>query len=213
MKADKRAMLLYAVTDRSWLGGHSLAARVEQAIQGGATFVQLREKELPYDDFAALAQEIKKITDLYRVPFVINDNVDVALACNADGVHVGQGDMEAAAARSLLGPGKIIGVSVNTVEEAILAQRNGADYLGVGALFATPTKPDAATISLDTLQAICRSVSLPVVAIGGINEDNILKLKGSGIAGIAVVSALFAQQDVYAAARRLAVLAKGVVNA
>lgn len=203
MKVDKRSLLLYAVTDRNWLGDNTLAICVENAIKAGVTFVQLREKELPYGDFLAEAKKIKEITDRYQVPFVINDNIEIALACDADGVHVGQGDMDASAVRTLLGEDKIIGVSVRTVEEAISAQRHGADYLGVGAVFSTSTKLDAADVSFETLKSICGSVSIPVIAIGGINEKNLLLLQGSGIAGVAVVSAIFAKENIYTATQEL----------
>lgn len=212
MKVDRRSLLLYAVTDRSWLGSDSLAAQVEKAILGGVTFVQLREKSLPIHEFIAEAKQVKKITDHYKIPFVINDNIEVALACEADGVHVGQTDMEAGAVRKLLGPGKIIGVSAQSVEEAVLAEKNGADYLGVGAVFPTPTKPEAAEVSLETLQTICRSVTIPVVAIGGINEKTLLQLKGSGIAGVAVVSAIFSKPDIRTASQELYNFAKKLVE-
>lgn len=212
MKVARSSMLLYAVTDRTWLEGTTLAEQVELAIKGGATFVQLREKQLEYDAFLNQAIEIKKVTDRYKIPFVINDNIEVALACDADGVHVGQDDMAAGDVRSRLGEDKIIGVSVETVEQAKLAVENGADYLGVGAMFATTTKLDTDPVTFDTLKLICSAVSLPVVAIGGIGEHNILQLKRSGIAGVAVVSAIFGQPDIQAAAERLAALARQTVN-
>lgn len=203
MNVDKASMLLYAVTDRAWLGGRALEEDVERAIQGGATFVQIREKALSYDAFLAEAKKLKAVTDRYGIPFVINDDVEIALAVDADGVHVGQSDMEAGDVREKLGPEKIIGVSVRTVEQALLAQQRGADYLGVGAVFPTSTKPDAAEVSFDTLQAICAAVDIPVVAIGGIQQENVMELKGSGIDGVAVVSAIFAAEDIETAARRL----------
>lgn len=196
-------MLLYAVTDRTWLGGRALEEDVEKAIKGGATFVQIREKELDKDAFLAEAKKLKAVTDRYGIPFVINDDVEIALAVDADGVHVGQSDMEAGDVREKLGPEKIIGVSVRTVEQALLAQQRGADYLGVGAVFPTSTKPDAAEVSFDILQAICEAVDIPVVAIGGIQQENVMELKGSGIDGVAVVSAIFAAEDIETAARRL----------
>lgn len=207
MNVDRASLLLYAVTDRTWLGTASLAEKVEAAIQGGVTFLQLREKRLAYAEFIKEAVEIKKITGRAGIPFVINDDVEVALACDAGGVHTGQGDMPAADIRRRIGKEKILGVSVNTVEQAVWAERDGADYLGVGAVFSTLTKPDADTVSFETLKAICKSVSIPVVAIGGINRNNALKLSGSGISGIAAVSAIFAQDDVGAAAEELAGLA------
>jgi len=212
LKVDKQSMLLYAVTDRAWLGEQSLAKQVEQAIQGGATFIQLREKNLPYEDFLKEAQQIKRITDTYNVPFVINDNVEVAIACAADGIHIGQDDMDLSTARNMIGDDKILGVSVQTVEQARLAEKGGADYVGVGAVFTTSTKLDATALPLRTLEAICQSVSIPVVAIGGINEKNILQLSGSGIDGVAVVSAIFAKQDIKKASQELLALSKQIVN-
>ena len=212
MKVDKSAMLLYAVTDRMWLGENSLACQVEKAIQAGATFIQLREKNLDFDSFLALAREIKVITDRYRVPYVINDNIDIALACDADGVHVGQHDMAACDVRTRIGREKILGVSVQTAEQAVPAQKSGADYLGVGSVFATSTKPDADYVPYDTLQEICAAVSIPVVAIGGIHKDNVLSLSGSGADGIAVVSAIFAQKDIPGAVRELRRLSSEMVN-
>ena len=212
MKVDRASMLLYAVTDRAWLGTSTLAQQVEQAIKGGATFVQLREKNLDYEAFLEQAIEVKAVTDRYGIPFVINDNVEVAIACDADGVHVGQSDMAAGEVRKRLGEDKIIGVSAENVEQARLAEKNGADYLGAGAMFSTSTKLDAETMSFETLKAICSAVSIPVVAIGGIKEHNIMELKGSGIAGVSVVSAIFAQPDITAATKRLVALAKEVVD-
>ena len=208
MKVENKTMLVYAVTDRTWLKGQTLEEQVQQTIEGGATFIQLREKELPYNAFLEQAVKIKRITDNYHIPFVINDNVDIALAVNADGVHVGQKDMEAGEVRKKLGENKIIGVSVQTVEQALLAQKQGADYLGVGAVFSTSTKLDASEVSFETLQQICNTVSIPVVAIGGINAKNLLQLKGSGIDGVAVVSAIFAQPDIIKATKELVLLAK-----
>lgn len=181
LKVDRKTMLVYAVTDRTWLNGQTLENQVEQAIQGGATFVQIREKELDYNAFLEQAQKVKKITDKYHIPFVVNDNVDIAIAIDADGVHVGQKDMEAGQVRQKLGQDKIIGVSVQTVEQALSAQKNGADYLGVGAVFSTSTKLDASEVSFETLQQICSAVEIPVVAIGGISVQNILQLKNSGV--------------------------------
>lgn len=208
MKVDKKDMLLYAVTDRAWLGKRQLWEQVEDAIRGGATFIQLREKELDSQQFLEEAIQIKKITDQYHIPFVINDDVDIAIACGADGVHVGQKDMEARSVREKLGNDKIIGVSVQTVEQAITAEKNGADYLGVGAMFPTSTKEDAADVSFDTLKAICNAVSIPVVAIGGINAKNVMQLKGSGVDGIAVVSAIFAEDNIMLATQELVDITK-----
>jgi thiamine-phosphate pyrophosphorylase len=196
-------MLLYAVTDRTWLKGRSLANAVEEALKAGVTFLQLREKNLDFSSFLELARDIKKIADKYRVPYVINDNVDIAIACGADGVHVGQEDMDAKEVRKTIGPDKILGVSAQTVEQAVNAENNGADYIGVGSVFPTSTKPDAETVSFETLRNICKAVSIPVVAIGGINKDNAIKLAGTGIDGIAVVSAIFARDDITKAVREL----------
>ena len=203
MRFDKKDLLLYAVTDRSWLGGHTLYQDVEAAIKGGATFIQLREKNLDEAHFLEEAKEIKELCKKYQVPFVINDNVDIALAMDADGVHVGQSDMEAGAVREKLGPDKIIGVSAQTVEQALLAEQKGADYLGVGAVFPTGSKDDAVEVSHETLKAICEAVKIPVIAIGGISRKNVMELKGSGICGVAVISAIFAKPDIEAAAKEL----------
>lgn len=210
MNLDKNSLLLYAVTDRSWLKGQTLAQQVEQALLGGATMVQLREKQLDLPHFRREALEIQALCRRYGAPFLINDNVDLALEIGADGVHVGQEDMEAGLVRQKLGPGKILGVSAHSPEEALRAQAAGADYLGAGAVFHTGTKTDVSTLSYDTLGDICAAVHIPVVAIGGINEDNILRLKGTGIAGAAVVSALFAQPDIQAAAQHMRTLAERV---
>ena len=212
MKLDKSSMLLYAVTDRTWLKGRTLADVVEEAIKAGVTFLQLREKNLEYDAFLQLAKEIKCVTDKYKIPYVINDNVQVAMAAGADGVHVGQGDMSPKDVRKIIGPDKILGVSAQTVEQAVLAEESGADYIGVGSVFPTSTKLDAESVSLETLKEICKAVSIPVVAIGGINKDNAIKLAGSGIAGIAVVSAIFAREDIASAARELREVSSRVVN-
>ncbi|MEY8438134.1 thiamine phosphate synthase [Anaerotruncus colihominis] len=211
MKVDSRSMLLYAVTDRAWLHGRTLPALVEDAVRGGATFVQLREKDMEFAAFLDEARRVKAVTDRYHVPFVINDDVEVARACNADGVHVGQDDATVSEARRVLGPDKIIGVSVHTVDEARAAEQAGADYAGVGAVFSTSTKLDAGIVTFQTLCDIRTAVSIPIVAIGGVNAENMLQLKGSGIDGIAVVSALFAQQDVYAAAERLYTTSKELI--
>lgn len=203
MRFDKKDLLLYAVTDRSWLGGRTLYQDVEAAIKGGATFIQLREKNLDEAHFLEEAKEIKELCKKYQVPFVINDNVDIALAMDADGVHVGQSDMEAGAVREKLGPDKIIGVSAQTVEQALLAEQKGADYLGVGAVFPTGSKADAVEVSHETVRAITEAVDIPVIAIGGITKDNVSELSGTGICGIAVISAIFAQTDIEGAARVL----------
>lgn len=207
MKFDAKQLLLYAVTDRAWLEGKTLCSQVEAAIDGGASFIQLREKSLPDSDFLAEAKLIAALCRERRVPFVINDNVDVAIQSCADGVHIGQSDMAAGDARRLLGQDKIIGVSARTLEEAQLAESWGADYLGIGAVFATSTKSDTDSITKQTMCEITAGVKIPVIAIGGISRDNILELKGCGFAGVAVVSALFAQQDIKSAAQEMRKLA------
>ena len=212
MKFDKHDLLLYAVTDRAWLGQATLAQQVEQAIQGGVSCVQLREKELDSAAFAQEAVQIRQLCRRYRVPFLINDNVDLALRCDADGVHVGQHDMAAAEARRLLGRDKILGVSVQTVEQAVAAQQQGADYLGVGAVFPTASKADADSVPYASLQAICQAVDIPVVAIGGIALSNVQQLAGSGICGIAVISAIFASPDIAQAAQQLRAAVTKVVQ-
>ena len=204
MNLDKNSLLLYAVTDSHWTSEEkTLISQVKDAINGGITFLQLREKELSYDEFLKEAKEIKKLTDEANIPFVINDNVKLALECNADGVHVGQNDMKAADVRALIGKDKILGVSAHTVEEAITAEKNGADYLGVGAVFSTSTKKDATSVSFDLLKKICNSVAIPVVAIGGITKENIYELKGSNINGVAVVSAIFSESNITEATKNL----------
>ena len=213
MKCDKKDLLLYAVTDRHWLNGETLYSQVEKTLEGGTTFVQLREKELDEEKFLEEAKEIKELCRRYQVPFVINDNVHIALAMDADGVHVGQSDMEAGDVRAKLGPDKIIGVSAQTVEQALLAEKRGADYMGVGAVFHTDSKADAADVSHETLKAICDAVSIPVIAIGGISKENVSELAGTGICGIAVISAIFAQEDIKNATKELKLLTKEMVEA
>lgn len=203
MKFDKKDLLLYAVTDRSWLHGQSLYDQVREALEGGTTMLQLREKELDYSRFLEEGLEIQKLCRSFHVPFIINDNVTLAKEIGADGVHVGQSDMAAGDVRALLGPDKILGVSAQTIEQAVLAEKSGADYLGVGAVFPTGSKADAVEVSHNTLREICSAVSIPVVAIGGITRDNISQLAGSGICGIAVISAIFAQADIRAASADL----------
>ncbi|MGL6202433.1 MAG: thiamine phosphate synthase [Lachnospiraceae bacterium] len=211
MNCTNNTMLLYAVTDRSWTGSQTLYQQVKAALKGGATCMQLREKELNDQEFLTEAKNLSTLCRNYQVPLIINDNVRVAVACNADGVHVGQADMETANVRALIGEDKILGVSAQTVEQAVMAERNGADYLGVGAVFATSTKKDAETLSHKTLTEICSAVSIPVVAIGGISKDNILRLAGSGVSGIALVSAIFASRDIEAQCRELLSLSQKMV--
>ncbi len=212
MKLDKERLLLYAVTDRHWLGEETLGSQVEKALRGGATFVQLREKTLDEETFLAEAREIQALCSRYAVPFVINDNVGIAVEIGADGVHVGQNDMEAGDVRAAIGPDKILGVSVQTVEQALLARERGADYLGVGAVFPTGSKDDAVEVNHETLRAICRAVDIPVIAIGGISRENVGELAGNGLCGIAVISAIFGAGDIEAATRQLKKLTKEMVE-
>ncbi len=212
MKTDKSAMLLYVVTDRTWLNGAPLENVVEKVLKAGATFLQLREKDLADAEFLAEAKKLKPLAQKYHVPFVINDNVSVAMQCDADGVHVGQSDIAGRNIRALIGPDKILGVSANTVEAAKRAQDSGADYIGVGAVFGTATKKDAQAISVERLREICDAVSIPVVAIGGIGAHNILQLQGSGIDGVAVISAVFAQPDPATATAALRELSSKAVS-
>ena len=196
MKCDRHTFSLYAVTDRMWTGRQSLYEQVESALKGGVTCVQLREKTLNDGEFLQEALQIADLCKNYDVPFLINDNIEIAVKCNADGVHIGQEDMTLKEARPLLGENKIIGVSVHNVSEALAAVKDGADYLGVGAMFSTSTKTDTAVLSLQTLKDICKAVNIPVVAIGGINKKNITQLKDSGIDGVALVSAVFGAEDI-----------------
>ena len=202
---DKEAIdyLLYLVTDRDLLGNKDLAVTVEEAIKGGVTLVQVREKNVSTLDFFQLALGIKEITTKHGVPFIVNDRIDIALAVDADGVHIGQEDMPLTVARKIVGPTKIIGVSVSTLEEALAAQSEGADYLGIGAVFPTMTKGDANSVSLEDLQKIKAGITIPVVAIGGINKNNILNVMETGVDGAAVVSAIIACSDPYEAALNL----------
>ncbi len=196
MKCDKKTMLLYAVTDRAWTGKQSLVEQVEAALLGGATCIQLREKELNEEEFLAEALQISALCKRYQVPFFVNDNVEIAIQCKADGVHVGQEDMSAAKVRQRIGDDMMIGVSVHSVKEALEAVKNGADCLGVGAMFGTSTKKDADVLSKDVLRDICAAVTIPVVAIGGINRSNLLQLSGTGVDGVALVSAIFSAEDI-----------------
>ncbi len=213
MKCDKKHMLLYAVTDRAWTEEKTLYQQVEEALRGGVTCVQLREKVMDYEEFLQEAKEIHALCLQYGVPFIVNDNVEVAVACGAEGIHVGQEDMSAGDVRRLVGDGMILGVSVHTVEEARKAVRNGADYLGLGAVFPTRTKDDVDQMPGETLRAICEAVDVPIVAIGGINRGNIGKLAGSGVDGVALVSAIFSAVDIENTCRELKKLAERMVSA
>ena len=213
MKCDKKAMLLYAVTDRAWVGKQSLYQQVECALKGGATCVQLREKELDDEAFLNEAMEISALCRKYGVPFFINDNVEIAIKCRADGIHVGQEDMEASKVRERVGSDMMIGVSVHSVEEALEAVKNGADCLGVGAMFSTSTKTDVNVMPKETLRDICAAVDIPVVAIGGIGKSNISQLAGTGVDGVALVSAIFAADDIESECRLLRKLSEEMVNA
>lgn len=212
LKVSNESMLLYVVTDRGYTKDKSLEKQVEESIEGGATFVQLREKNLSFEEFLEIGKSLKSITDKYNIPFVINDNIEVALELNADGVHVGQSDMNAKDCRRLIGEDKILGVSAQTVEQAILAEKNGADYIGVGAVFKTNSKDDADDVSFETLREITASVSIPVVAIGGISKENILKLKGSNIDGVALISAIFSSKDIKGATEEMRKLSKEITR-
>lgn len=208
MKVSKEDMCVYIVTDRSWSSNENFYLQVEKSIQAGATFVQLREKNITFNEFVIIGTEIKKITDKYHIPFVVNDNVDVALAINADGVHIGQCDENILRVRKRLGEDKIIGVSAQTTQQAIEAENNGADYIGVGAMFSTLTKLDAELVKHETLKDICKHINVPVVAIGGINKENILQLSQTGVDGVAVISAIFAEKDIFLATSKLLELSK-----
>lgn len=202
MKFQREMLTLYAVTDRTWLDGRTLAEVVEQAIRGGATMIQLREKDKTPDEILASAREVLPVCRKYGVPFIMNDSIELARAAGADGVHLGQSDVPGEDVRALAGD-LILGLSANTVESAQRAQALGADYLGVGAVFGTTTKHDARHLSPEKLREITGAVQIPVVAIGGIGAGNILELSGCGVEGAAVVSAIFAQADPEQAARDL----------
>lgn len=199
----KEMLKLYLVTDRKWLNGRKLTDDLKKAILGGVTTIQLREKNLSNEEFISIAKEVKKVCQNYHIPFIINDNLEVALATNSDGIHIGQNDIPASIVRKQIGPDKILGVSVHNLKEAFQAKIDGADYVGVGAIFSTETKNDATNVTLDSLKKICDNIDLPVVAIGGINLDNISKLKDINIAGIAVVSAIMKANDITAASGQL----------
>ena len=205
-------LTLYLVTDRR-MPKDGFETVVEEAIRGGVTLVQLREKEGDTGLLYERACRLKEVTDRYHIPLIIDDRIDIMLAVDAAGVHVGQSDMEALDVRAKLGPGKIVGVSAQTVEQALLAEKHGADYLGVGAVFPTGSKDDADDVSYDTLKAICQAVSIPVVAIGGISRDNVARLADSGICGVAVISAIYGAPDIRAAAQELKAATEGMLKA
>ncbi|MEK3785811.1 thiamine phosphate synthase [Paenibacillus sp. FSL K6-1230] len=211
-QALRSSMLLYAITDRRWLQGRSLALVTEEVLQNGATFLQLREKELPFKEFLAEAIELRRLAQQYHIPFVVNDNIEVALECGADGVHVGQSDIVGKDVRSLIGPDKILGISANGVASAKDAEAAGADYIGVGAVFNTTTKNDAEYLSIADVQEIVDAVSIPVVAIGGIDDTNVLQLSRSGVDGVAIISAIFAQPHPGAATAHLLQLAQQMIS-
>ncbi len=210
---DRRTMLLYAVTDRAWVGRQTLYQQVESALKGGITCLQLREKNLDEDTFYEEAVEIGKLCRSYGVPFIVNDRVELAVRCRADGVHIGQKDGNPADVRRMIGKERILGVTAKTVEQALAAEQAGADYLGVGAMFSTSTKRDTYVISHDEVRRICRAVKIPVVAIGGISEDNILRLSGCGVDGAAMVSAVFAAEDIESQCRKLRKLSEQMIGA
>ncbi len=208
----KASMKLYAVTDQMWLReGETLEAVCQQVLENGATFLQIREKDLNPQDFAQEAKALQNLCAHHHVPFVVNDSVEIALAMGADGVHVGQSDIQGRDIRQLIGKDKILGISAGTVQQAIAAQEAGADYIGVGAVFATSTKTNTRNLEGDALRAIVQSVTIPVVAIGGINASNLMSLAGSGIDGVAVVSAIFAAPDPGVATAHLRQLAEEMV--
>ena len=203
MKCSKKDFILYAVTDRRWLNGKTLCEQVESAVQGGVTIVQLREKNLGFEEFLDEAKDVKKICTKYNVPLIINDSPEIAVKSGADGVHVGQNDTDISTARKIIGETKILGVSSHSVLEAVNAEKNGADYLGAGAVFSTGSKTDTTPLSFEKLRKICTSVSIPVVAIGGISYQNVDLLKNTSISGVAVISAVFAQPDPKISAQKL----------
>lgn len=203
MNFTKEQLNLYLVTDRHWLANRNLEDDVEKAILGGVTMVQLREKNIDIDSFIELAKKVKQVCNKYKVPFIINDNLEVALAVDSDGIHIGQDDLPASLVRQKIGPDKILGVSAHNLDEAIAAKKAGATYLGAGAMFSTTTKDNTTNLSIEQLQAITKNVDIPVVAIGGINYDNCLSLKNCNLAGIAVVSAIMAATNISEAASNL----------
>ena len=208
MKSDKRTfdentLLLYGITDRTWLCGRSLEEDVRKSLEGGVTFLQIREKRLDDGEFLEETLKLKEVCGEFKVPLVVNDNVEVAIKSDVDGVHIGQDDMSAEEVRALIGDEKIMGVSAQTVEQDLLAEEPGADYLGVGAVFPADSKEDAETIDLKVFEEICKVVKIPVVAIGGITKENIDRLKGMGAKGVALISAIYGQNDIKRATMEL----------
>ena len=212
MKFDKNSLLLYAVTDRAWVGKQTLFEQVKDAIKGGITCLQIREKNLDNELFLQEAKKLKELCHSNNIPFIVNDNVEIAVKCGADGIHIGQEDTDAAEVRKIIGNDMFLGVSAQTPQQAVKAERDGADYLGVGAVFPTSTKKDAAEVPYDTLKEICSSVKIPTVAIGGITKNNIPMLSDSGICGIAVISAIFAAEDIEKECRELKEITKNSIN-
>ena len=212
MKCNREMMQLYAITDRSWLKNQTLEQQVEYALKGGVTCVQIREKNLDNDLFLKEAIKIREICNTYKIPFIVNDNIEVAVKSNADGIHIGQDDGDIKDIRKILGNDKIIGVSVQNIEQAIIAEKNGASYLGVGAIFKTETKPDAKYVSLEQLKLICENVLIPVVAIGGINKSNIMDLAKTKVDGVAMISQIFSAQNIEKECMELLKLSKEMLN-
>lgn len=210
MKLRSEQLRLYVVTDRSWLKGRSFVEQIEQIAQSGATMIQLREKGLELSEWIQRAKEIRQITKRYQIPQIINDNVQVCLESDSDGVHLGQGDQSIWQARQQLGPNKIIGATAKTIQQALQAQQEGADYLGVGAVFGSSTKSDAIPISIQTFQQVKEAVSIPVVAIGGIGPQNVMQLKYTKTDGIAVISAIFAAENIEKATKQMRAYAEEV---
>lgn len=211
MNCTSKQLKLYGITDRSWLGTRTLAEDVKEALEGGVTMIQLREKELDYDLFLEEAMEIKSLCKAYQVPFIINDNIEIAIACDADGIHVGQSDTGIQEVRRRLGPEKIVGATAKTVEQAKKAETLGADYLGSGAVFGTTTKLDAKPMAMELFHEICNAVKIPVCAIGGITKKNIKQLEGSNLAGVALVSTIFAASDIKAECEELGQIVEAIL--
>lgn len=204
--------ILYLVTDRAAIKHGTFLDAVENALKGGVNIVQLREKGRSEDEIIALAKELKELTNYYNVPLIINDSPTIAKLSGADGVHLGMTDGEVSEAREFLGKNAIIGGSARTVERAVMLEGQGTDYLGVGAVFGTKTKADAKTINTDILSDICHAVNIPIVAIGGVNKDNIIRLKDTGASGIAVVSAIMGSDDIYHATTEIKSIMKSILN-